>query len=146
MHAPDRLPGFASTLDEPERTALREHDVVVERPGQPNVELDRKIVEGNAYVADVIGPDGHGIATRIAASEPAFLQHRDVGHAVVLGEVMGGTEAMSATANDNDVVLGPRLGAAPCALPAVVVCRRVAQDAEDRVALHHSRKLNTPTE
>ncbi len=56
--------------------------------------------------------------------------HRDIGDAVLLGEIIGGGEAMAAGADDDDVVFRLRLGIAPLRLPALVPAKRAAEQLE----------------
>jgi hypothetical protein len=119
-----------------DQPALAEHEVVVELAGQPLPELERVLVEEGAFVPEVVGAHHGGVAPRVAAAEPALLEHRDPGDAVVLGQVICGRQAVAAAADDDHVVLGPRLRAAPGRLPVLVMAERVARQAEDRIALH----------
>ena len=54
-----------------------------------------------------------GVAAGVAAADPAGFQHRHIGDAVVLGQVVGRGQAMAAAANDDHVVAGFWLGVAP---------------------------------
>ena len=81
--------------------ALREHDVVVERLRQALPQLQRMVVERGALVEQVVGADDGGVAAGVAAADPAFLEHGDVGEPMLLGQVIGGAESMTAAA-DND--------------------------------------------
>src|SRR3546814_888724 len=87
---------------------------------QPLPQLHRVLVEVGVGGQQVVGAHDGGVASDVAAAEPALLQHGDVGDAVVLGEVVGGGEPMPAAADD-DCVVG-RLGRrrAPYALPPAV--------------------------
>ena len=76
----------------------------------------------------------------VAAAEPALLDHRDVGDAVLLGQVIRGGETVAAAADDDHVVLALRLRAAPRLLPVLVVATRVAREGEDRIAAHLSTR------
>ena len=63
-------------------------------------------------------PWGYGAG--IAAPDPAFFQHRDIGEAVVLGQIVGSGQAMAAAADDNGVIFGFRLRIAPGQFPAAI--------------------------
>ena len=113
--------------------ARREHHIVVELLRQPFPQLERMIVDRGAFVPQIIGADDRRVAPGIAAAEPAFLQHRDIGDAVFLGEIIGGREPVPAGADDHDVIGGLRLGIAPLRGPMRVARRRLAQKIEQRV-------------
>src|SRR3546814_2956337 len=87
-------------LGEVEDRALREHDVVVEVLRQPLPQLHRVLVEVGVGGQQVVGAHDGGVASDVAAAEPALLQHGDVGDAVVLGEVVGGGEPMPAARSE----------------------------------------------
>src|SRR3982750_1191728 len=83
------------------------------------------------------------IAPGVAASEPAFLEHCYIRNAVVLREIVRGCEAVSAAADDDDVVLIARLGTAPRARPVLVMAKRITGEREDRIS--QRRNLNGAT-
>ena len=60
-----------------------------------------------------------GYSAGIAAPDPAFFQHRDIGEAVVLGQIVGTGQAMAA-ADENGVIFGFRLRIAPGRFPAAI--------------------------
>ena len=105
--------------------ALGEHDVVVQLLAEPFPQLERMVVEPGALVVEVVRADDGGVAACVAAAEPALLDHRDVGDAVFLGEIVGGAEPVAAGADDDDVVFGLRLGVRP--LLAASSCYRSAR-------------------
>jgi hypothetical protein len=55
-------------------------------------------------VNHIVGADERGIAADIAGADVVPLQHRHVGDAVVLGEIIGGGETVAAAADDDDIV------------------------------------------
>ena len=116
--------------------ARRIHDVVVEILAEPVPQLHRVVVDAGALVVEIVGADDGGVAAGIAAAEPALLQHRDIGDAVLLGEVIGGGQPMAAGADDDDVVFLARLGRGPLLLPALVAAHRLARDGEYRIFPH----------
>src|SRR5690348_16663133 len=69
----------------------------------------------------IIRAHDRGVAPGVAQAERALLQHRDVGDAVLLGEVIGGREPMAAAADNDDVVTRLGFGRAPRRLPAAVM-------------------------
>ena len=107
--APREGVALAVGMEQVEQAALGHHRVVVEFLRQPLPELERVLVELGVAAQQVVRPDDGGVAPDVAAAEPALLDHRDIGDSVVLGEVVGGREAMPAAADD-DVIGGLRLG------------------------------------
>ena len=103
---PGRLLQVVDVVDQVQHAALAEHQVVVELLRQPLPELQRMLVERGALVPQIVGADHRGVAPGVAAAEPALLQHRDIGDAVEAGEVVGSGQAMTAGADDDDIV-GP---------------------------------------
>ena len=101
------------------------------------------LVEVGALVPQVVRPDDGGVAAGVAASEPALLEHRDVGDPVQGREVVGGREPVAAAAHDDDLVGLLGLGAAPCGRPALVMAERVAGKGEDGVS-HRRSSLPLP--
>ena len=136
VDAPGRLLQVVDVVDQVQHAPLAEHQVVVELLREALPELQRMLVEGGAFVPQVVGADHGGVAPGVAAAEPALLQHRDVGNTVEGGEVVGGGEPVPAGADDDDVVGRLRRGAPPLLRPALVMAQRVAREAEDRELLH----------
>ena len=81
--------------------------------GQDLPQLQRVLVDGRALVPEVVGADDGGVAGHVAAGQPALFQDGDVGHAVVLGQEVGGGQAVPAAADDHGVVGGLGLRVAP---------------------------------
>ena len=54
------------------------------------------VVDARALVLEIVGADDRGVAAGVAAAEPALLEHRDIGDAVLLREVVGGREPVAA--------------------------------------------------
>ena len=111
-----------------QHAALGEHDVVVQLLAEPFPEIERMVVEPGALVVEVVRADDRGVAPGVAAAEPALLDHRDVGDAVLLGEIVGGPQPVAAGADDDHVVFALRLGVRPLLVPVPVPGQRVAQD------------------
>ena len=128
-------------LAQHEHAARGEHDVEVQLLRQVLVERASELVDGDRRVLEVVGADDRGVAPGVAAAEPALLDHRDVGQLVVLGEVVGGGEAMAAGADDDRVIFRLGLGRTPGAFPILVVVHRVAREREDRIARLHGIRL-----
>ncbi len=136
VDAPLDVAHVLQRVSEVQHAALAEHHVEVEVLGEPLPELHRLLVQVRRLVPQVVGADDRRVAARVAAADPALLQHRDVGDAVLLGEVVRGREPVAAAADDDDVVLAPGLGIPPRGLPLLVVGPRVAGEAPDRIAVH----------
>ena len=90
--------------------ALGVHQVDVELDRKIAPELDRLLVEGDAFRRQIVGADDRGVAGGVAAAEVAPIEHRDVGDAVVAREIVRRREAVTAAADDHDVVAPPELG------------------------------------
>ena len=114
---------------EQHHAARREHHVVVQLLRQCRPQPMRVSIDALGGLPQIVGADDGGVAAGIAAAEPAFLQHGDVRHAVLLGHVIGGGEPMSAGADDDDVVEALRLGRAPLLRPILVTAQRLSGEA-----------------
>ena len=92
------------------------------------------LVERRIAGQQVVRADDRGVAADIAGAEIALFDHRDIGQAVILGEVVGGGKAMAATADDHCIIgrLWRRL--APDRFPAPLALQRLGEDREDRIA------------
>src|SRR5262249_4361032 len=97
----------------------------------------RMLVEERALIPQIIGADDGRVAPGIAATEPPFLEHGDIGDPMLLGEIVRRRQSVAASADDDDVVLRLRLWAAPGELPVLVIIQRVARETEDRIAGSH---------
>src|SRR5574337_1992630 len=115
---------------------LRKHKIVVERLRQALPELQSMVVKRGALVKQVVRTDDGGVATRIAAAEPAPLQHGYVADSVLLGEIVGGAEAMPARAHDHHVVFGLRFRRAPLWLPPLLALEAMPDQGENGETLH----------
>jgi hypothetical protein len=92
---------------------LAEEDVVVELLLEPLPELQRVLVDRRALVPEVVRADDRRVPAHVAAAQPPALEHRDIGDAVLRGEVVRGGQPVAAAADDHHVVATPRLGVAP---------------------------------
>ena len=92
-------------VGEGELPPLGVHDVEIEFVGQLLVQLHRRAVKGHPFRRQVVGADNCGIARGVAAPQVGFLQHRDIGDAVVFGQVIGGGHTVPAAANDHNVIV-----------------------------------------
>ena len=93
--------------------ALAELEIRAEVLLEALPELQRVLVDGGRLVEQVVRADDRGVAGHVAAAEPSALEDRDVGDAVVLGQVVGGGQAVATAADDHDLVCGPGFGGAP---------------------------------
>ena len=105
---------------------------------RPSQSLTAWLVDACALVPEVVGADDRGVAAGVAAAEPALLEHRDVGDAVLLGEIVGGGQAVAAGADDDHLVARLRLRAAPGRCPVLVTGESVSREGPDGIALHAS--------
>ena len=118
-------------MGEGEMAAHGIEDVVVEFLAQPLIEPDGFVVEAHALRRQIVRADDGGVARGVAAGEIALVQHRDIGDAPVLGQVIGGGEPMAAGADDDDVVGGLQLrGLGEMALGRVFAAEPVFQESE----------------
>src|SRR5436853_5596792 len=92
------------------------------------------LVEMRALVPEIVGAYHGGVAPGVAAAEPALLQDRDIGDAVLLGEIIGGGKPMPAAADDDGLIRGLWIRAAPRLLPTIGEAERVAEEAESGIA------------
>ncbi len=113
VDAAHALPDVLEGVREVEDAALAEQEVVVQLLRQALPQLQGVLVDRRALVPQVVGADDRGVAGHVAAGQPALLQDGDVGDAVVLGEVVGGGQTVTAGADDEHVVGALRLGIAP---------------------------------
>ena len=115
-------------MEEIEHAALRHHGVEIEILLEPLPQFHRPFVERIVAGQHVVGADDRGVAPDIAGAEPAFFQHRDIGDAVHLGEVIGGRKPMPATADDDDVIFLLGLRLAPRRRPVLVAGERILEE------------------
>ena len=85
--------------------ALAEHHVVIDVLRQALPQLHGFFVQRGRLVPQVIRAHDGGVARSVAAAEPAALHHGNVAHAVFFGHVIGGGQAMAASADHHGVVL-----------------------------------------
>ncbi len=101
--------------------ARRIHDIVVELPGETLPQLQRVFVERGRFLPEIVGAQDRRVAAGVAASKPALFHHRDIRQPVLLGQVIGGREAMAAGADDDHVVGRLGLRTAPLRRPALIL-------------------------
>ena len=117
--------------------ALTEHDVVVEILAQPLPEFHGMLVEQRSFGPEVIRPHDRRVAAGVATTDPAFFEHGDIADAVFLREVVRGSQAVTATADNDHVVLPFRLRAAPGLAPLSIVADRIANETESGILTHY---------
>ena len=100
-------------LREANDTALAQQHVEIQRGLQAFPELQRELVDPGARVPEVVAPDDRGVAAHVPEAQPAALDDRDIGDAVVLREVVGRRETMATGAHDDGVVCRPRCRRTP---------------------------------
>src|SRR5882757_5400310 len=93
------------------------------------------IVEGGAFVEQVIGADDGRVASGVAAADPAFFQHRDVSETVLLRQVIGRPQSVPAAADDDGVVLSLWFRLAPLLLPAAMARQTAPKERKRREGL-----------
>ena len=87
------------------------------------------VIERSALGEQVVGADDRGVATGVAAANPAFFQYGDVTEAVFLSEVVRSTEPVTTTTDDDRIVRRLGLRSAPLLLPAALAGQPAAQEA-----------------
>ena len=85
---------------------LAEHNVVVQLFTQSLIALERMLIEAGALRVKVIGTGNRGVAASVTTPDPTFFQYSDIGDAVILGQVVGGGQAMPSPADDHYVIAG----------------------------------------
>ena len=124
-----------------EHAALRHHGVEVEILLQPFPQFHRPFVERIVPGQHVVGADDRGVAPDIAGAQPAFFQHRHIGDAMHLRQIIGGRKPMPAAADDDDVIVLFGLRIAPGRRPVLVAGERVLEKRED--GIFHFRPIDS---
>src|ERR1700733_4535392 len=107
-------------MGEHHHAARREHDVVIENLRKMFPQFNGMVVERGAFLEQVVRAEDGGVAPGVAAADPTFLEHRDIREAVLLREIVRGSQAVAAAADDDRIVARLRLGLAPLRLPAAM--------------------------
>ena len=121
-------------MEEIEDAALRHHRVEIEILLEPLPQFKRPLVERIVADQEIVGADDGGVAPDIAGAEPAFFEHRHVGDAMHLGEIIGGGKPMPAAADNDDVIVFLGLRLAPGGCPVLVAGEGLLEKREDRIA------------
>ncbi len=119
--------------------ARRIHDVIVEILAQAFPQFEGMLVDVHALFIEIVGPNDGGIAAGIAAAEPALLDHRHIRDAVFLGKIIGSTEPMAATADDDDIIGRTRFGRGPLRLPSLMAAHGLAGQRKNRILAHSAK-------
>ena len=99
---------------------LGEHHIDVEIARHRVVQVERTVIERHALWREIVRPDNGRIATGGAATEVGLIDDGDVGHSVVLREVVRRREAVHTTADDHRVVGRLQVKLTPDARPSLV--------------------------
>ena len=91
---------------------LREHDVVIKLERQAFVELDALVIKRHTLRRAIVGANDGRVPSAGAAAEVSLVEHCDVRDAA-FAEVVGNSQTMDAGADDDDVVGGFQVMAAP---------------------------------
>ena len=83
------------------------------------------LVQIGGVFPQVVRTHQSGVASGITAAQIAFFQHGDFADVVVFGQVIRGCQAMTAAANDDDIVLRLQGGHAPCLRPILIVTQAI---------------------
>src|SRR6267143_13908 len=94
------------------------------------------VVERGALVVQVVGADDGGVAAGVAAADPAFFEHCDVGEAVLAREVVGCPEPVTTAADDQGVIGSLGFGTAPLLRPAALAGQAPYQQRQAGEGLH----------
>src|SRR6202035_1628033 len=113
VDAPHRFAAVAEAVHQAEDAALAEEDVVIELLPERFPQLERVLVDGGALVPEVVGADHGRIPGHVATGQPAPFEDGHVRDPFIPGEVIGGGEAGTTAAHDDDVVDALRFRIAP---------------------------------
>jgi hypothetical protein len=126
--APRKGIALAVGMKQVDQPACRMHRVIVQVFLQTLPQLERMGIKLRIALLAVICPHDGGVAPHVAATQIALFQHRDIGHAVVLGQVIGRAQPVTAAADDDGIIFRPGLGIAPMRAPPLVAGQAFAQD------------------
>ena len=126
-------------VGEIEHPTMAHHDVEVELTPEPLPELHGVVVDGGAFVVEIVGADNRRVAPGVAAAEPALVDKRNIAEPVLLGEVIGRCRAMSACADDDGIVALFRHRLMPDGPPARMASEPLPQQRPDGIVRHRFR-------
>ena len=106
--------------------ALAEHDVVVQILAQAFPQLHRFFIQVCGFIPQVIRAHDRSVTARVTAADPAFFQHRDIGDAVLPGEVVSSRKPVTTATDDQYVIFRLRFWTTPRGSPVFMVTDRVS--------------------
>lgn len=121
-----------------QHAAPRIHDVVVQFLAEIFPEIDGVIVKTGAFVIEIVGADDRRVAAGIAATEPALVDDRNIGDAVLAGQIIGRPKTMAAGTDDDYVIFGLRLAVGPLFFPVFIARQGILQKTES-IKTRHDR-------
>jgi hypothetical protein len=127
MHAPAGIAQLGPGLDDLDLPPLADHQVEIQTLAQVFPQAQVLVLKPDARFAQVVRANHRRVAAGIAAAEPAALEHRHPGQALIAHQMPGGRQAMATTADHHRVVAGGRLGRAPGPGPAPVTLEALSQ-------------------
>ena len=108
---------------------LAEHDIEVQLQREIFVKFQRVFVKSTAFRIEVVGSANLRVSSGISSTQPAFLEHSNVVDAVLARKVTSSGQAMTACANDDDVVMILWFGISPGTWPSLVPCQGIFKEA-----------------
>ena len=108
-----------------------EHDVIVEILAHRLIQRARLFIDRSRGVLQVIGANNCRVAACVATAQPAFFNHRHIGDAEILAQIIGSGQAMPTSANNHHVIGFFCLGIAPGTAPTAVLTHRLTRDSKD---------------
>ena len=136
MHRAQIAAHLMMGLRQHQKPARAEHDVVVQILAQVFVKLQRLVIDRGRRVLQIVRPDDRGVAPGVATAQPTLFDDRHVLDAVVLAQIIGCGQTMTARANDDDIIVLFRLWRGPSPLPAQMMGHRLFGDGKDRITFH----------
>ena len=91
--------------------------------------LQAKFEEIMQRFQPIIGPHNRRVAPRISAANPAFFQNGNILETMHFGQIICRCQPMTATADDNDIIMRFWFWVAPCWLPVTLPVKSTAQQA-----------------
>src|SRR3546814_17712033 len=86
---------------------------------------------------EVVRTDHRSVAPVVSSADPSPLDHGNIGHAVVFGEIIGRSEAVPAAADDDRVISRLGLRLPPRGLPAALAVQTLAYQRQCGIASRH---------